>query len=657
MKPMTIKLGRFMTIAQYSWHNFDREFLHYDLADAMHLMAPNLGLGDSWDLGGFILNITPGVPFPPVGESELIARWHGQIKKLRELGKPFDFWAIFKSDKLADGPGYAKIACQLTSEENRYIEEQVGDLFWGWDMGEWDGLFGRDVMQYLDADKRPKTRREGHDLLVGYLADLMEKLHGNSSTIVGCTFPHYFHEIGIRMVGAEIGQALLNVQVYTSFLRGACRQYGLQYKMITSVFDRWGYRCYTDSADVVQPIEDGEMGVWKAGKFQGHSIGLIMATWVINYFAEAAVVGLDGGFYTDDLDEAGVRKLSPLGEALRDFTQWARSPHPRGRQLRPLALMLDYYAGWTPPRHLYSFEHRVVWHCLPYGPSDHGMDQAYDLFYPGYTWSGFYRDERGFITPTPEGDVVDVLLSDAGGDVLADYPVVWLLSDDTPDSDFLGRLRAYVEGGGHLVASSKVMEQIAEQWFALRISAEKHPAFHSFIPATDEEVREAFYSVRKPETHDGWDVVATTEGHDPVIMEKALGSGKVTMILADHGLTDDMTAPGFDMIKRLQYRPDPPFELLHCVQRYLRATVRKHLPIQVGGDGIYYAINEIGEGQHTVCLYNPTHEIRTATVSLKNHQPMVNEVPGPWSKGARISGNTITLHSNEVVVLHINNQP
>jgi hypothetical protein len=199
------------------------------------------------------------------------------------------------------------------------------------------------------------------------------------------------------------------------------------------------------------------------------------------------------------------------------------------------------------------------------------------------------------------------------------------------------------------------MERIAEEWFALRISAEKHPAFHSLIPATGEEVREAFYSVRKPDNHDGWDVVATTEGHHPVIMEKGLGSGNVTLILADHGLTDDMTAPGFDMIKRLQYRPDPPFELLHCVQRYLRETVHHHLPVQVSGDGLYYAVNEIGEGEHTVCLYNPTHEIRTATVSRKSPEPLLSEVPGPWSKGAVISGDTITLRSNETVVLNITN--
>ena len=647
-----VKLDRFITIAQYSWHSFDREFAHYDLADSMHLMAPSMGLGDKWELGGFLINITPGVPFPPVAPEELLEHWHRQIEKLRELGKPFDFWAIFKGEQDVV-TGDVKSACQLSKVENSYLEKEVGDLFWGWDMGEWDGLFCRDVMQHVPLEDRPQTRKEGHDRLVAYLKDLARQLHNNTCTIVGCTFPHYFKEIGIRFLGAEIGQALLNVQVYTSFLRGACRQYDMQFKMITSVFDRWGFRCYTDSPDVVQPIEDGKIGVWKAGKYQGHSVGFIVATWVINYFAGAAVVGLDGMYYTDELDDAGVRKLSPLGEALRDFTQWARKPHPRGRQVRPLAIMLDYYSGWTPPRHLYSYEDRVVWHCIPYGPADHGMDQAYNLFYPGYTWSGFYRDERGFITPTPNGDVIDVLLSDASSEVVADYPLCWLMSDETPSAELLDRLKTYVETGGHLIVSSEAMIVIAQEWFGLLVSAGRVPAFHSILTATNEEIREAFYSVRQTCLTEPWKTVATTEELLPVIVERSLGAGRVTLILADHGLTDDLTVPGFDKIERLEYHPDTKFELLHCVERYLRGCVEDCVPVQVDVPDVYYAVNDIGGGRYVVCLYNPGHHVRKGALYLHGNIPEITEVTGPWSKDKSVTSNIVILQGNQTVVLEL----
>ena len=36
-------------------------------------------------------------------------------------------------------------------------------------------------------------------------------------------------------------------------------------------------------------------------------------------------------------------------------------------------------------------------------------------FYPGYADSSYFHNERGFQSPTPHGDTVDVLLSDAPG--------------------------------------------------------------------------------------------------------------------------------------------------------------------------------------------------------------------------------------------------
>ena len=31
------------------------------------------------------------------------------------------------------------------------------------------------------------------------------------------------------------------------------------------------------------------------------------------------------------------------------LTEWMQEPLPRGEQIRPLAFMMDYFAGWAPP--------------------------------------------------------------------------------------------------------------------------------------------------------------------------------------------------------------------------------------------------------------------------------------------------------------------
>lgn len=48
------------------------------------------------------------------------------------------------------------------------------------------------------------------------------------------------------------------------------------------------------------------------------------------------------------------------------------------------------------------------------------------MFYPGYADSSFFHSERGFSTPTPFGDIVDVLHSDAQSWLLQRYSVVVL---------------------------------------------------------------------------------------------------------------------------------------------------------------------------------------------------------------------------------------
>ena len=648
-----VKPGRFLTCAQFAWFNFDREFEHYDLADTMHILCPPREWNGDTTLGGFCLNVTPDDPFPELTSETVYPAWRKQVEKLRQLGRPFDFFGIFDGGKLPDGPGYYAAQCMMPPEDYEHMMGRVGDLFIGWDMGEWDGLYGRDVVFYWKPEEYPKTRKEAYERFMGYLHKLHGCVYRNACTIVGCTFPHYFHELPIRMLGAEVGQGLLNYQVYTSFLRGAKRQYGLESKIITSVFDRWGYTCYSkEIRPYTMADEHGGKIVFRADAVSGHSIGLHQAMWITGYYAGAAIMGLDGAYYTDEFDERGVRKLSPLGRKWMEFREWSRNPPLRGQQVRPLALLLDYHAGWTPPRHLYSMKHNVVWHSLPYGPSDYGMDRAYDFFYPGYTDSGFYRDERGFITPTPCGDSVDVLLSDATVEALGAYPVVWYLFDETPSEQVMACLRDYVDKGGHLIASGTPLAAMAQAWFGMVIPGEAKQAVHAVWSADQEQVREGHFTIRQLPVDGAWSVHAVTEVGDPVIASRGMGRGRITFLAADHGLTDKLVALGLDMNPRWNYTPEAPRELLHCVQRYLKGCVREYLPVVVDEPGVYYAVNVLADGRHVVCLYNPGHEPWRGALRIKGPRASIRELAGCWSSGV-LQDAGVTLPANQTTVLEV----
>lgn len=56
-----------------------------------------------------------------------------------------------------------------------------------------------------------------------------------------------------------------------------------------------------------------------------------------------------------------------------------------------------------------------------YEASDYLADNIFDLVYPGYRSSGYFKDASQELAPTPFGDVFDVLLSDVAESVLSRY--------------------------------------------------------------------------------------------------------------------------------------------------------------------------------------------------------------------------------------------
>jgi hypothetical protein len=65
----------------------------------------------------------------------------------------------------------------------------------------------------------------------------------------------------------------------------------------------------------------------------------------------------------------------------------------------------------SPPRN---------WGVIPWDVADFAVDHVFEVIWPGYRTHDT-KTERGHLVPTPFGDAVDTLLSDALPPVLAQY--------------------------------------------------------------------------------------------------------------------------------------------------------------------------------------------------------------------------------------------
>jgi hypothetical protein len=112
---------------------------------------------------------------------------------------------------------------------------------------------------------------------------------------------------------------------------------------------------------------------------------------------------------------------------------------------------MDYHCGWNPPRHLYTSQIYKVWGDLPYEDGDYQAHALFTMLYPGYEDAGFYRDERGFLTATPFGDIADVLFNDAAPEILRNYEACIVLSSVPLSLETMNTLNCFLRSGGHIL--------------------------------------------------------------------------------------------------------------------------------------------------------------------------------------------------------------
>lgn len=460
----------------------------------------------------------------------------------------FDVWGYVPGS----GPGGYWQQFQPPAEAFATLERILGERWLGTDIGEQDGRYiGGYANQMTPASA---NRFEQYLNFQRHFERMGDDLGHKHATLVSLNFGHYFLKEGTyTLIGAETAQGLPNSQVYYAFIRGAGKQYGVPWFGNASIYNRWGFKCYGSSG-----TSDG----YEFGPTKGSSLSLLKRLLYSHILYNSVAVGFENMWFEGD-------QLSPIGRIQQAAQRWVQTNGPPGVVHTPVALLLDFYCGWSFPRHLYTDKIYRVWGNLPYGSGDHLTDRVLNLLYPGYANASYYHDESGFLTPTPYGDIADVLLSDAPEWLLRRYAVVVVAGELAGGVELREKLQAYVGSGGHLVITEGNLAKLPQAFASL------------------------------PE-----------RGRGQEVWETDFGQGRLTVVGGTFGVRG--TGPDGAPLEGLTVRnggidqPLPkPYVLAEPMCRTLDRVLRSVMLFDVG-DGLQLITCRKGTGMYTLGVFNNT---------------------------------------------------
>ena len=464
------------------------------------------------------------------------------------------------------------------------LEAKLGDHWLGMDVGEQDGRYiGGYAPQMLPMSPDRFEQYLNFQRHFEYMGD---ELGNKLSALVSLNFAHHFLKEGVyATIGAETAQALPNSQVYYAFIRGAGKQYGVPWFGNASVFNRWGYKSYGgDGPD--------------HGPTKGTSLNLLKRLMYSHIFYNAVFAGFESGWFDGE-------NLSPIGRIQQAAQRWVKAQGQPGVMQTPVAVMADFFSGWTFPRHLYSGDLYRAWGNLPYGPGDYLTDNVIDLIYPRYQDASYFHDESGFLTPTPYGDCADVLLSDAPGWLLDRYPLLIIAGELSGGSELRDKLLAYVEHGGRLVITAGNIAKYADGFAGIKTDgtpvAQQGPVQTKDASIAEDQPFD-LYPLTFPETAE----VLARSGEFPAVVRLALGKGQVLVFAAPFGLPNAADT-GVPIESKTDARLPKPFPLLKHVQDFLDTSLKQETLFEAG-EGLGLITCRKGAGEYTLAIFNNSLE-------------------------------------------------
>jgi hypothetical protein len=493
----------------------------------------------------------------------------------------FDLWGYVPGS----GPGgYWQQFYPPSSVLNKF-ESVLGDHWLGMDNGEQDGRYVGGFAKQLFPSGA--NNQEQYFNFQNHFEALCNELGNKMATLVSLNFGHYLLKEGVyTFIGAETAQGLPNAQVYYSFIRGASKQYGVPWFGNVSVWNRWGYKSYT--------VDEKDNG----GPTKGTSLSLLKRLLYSQIFYNSMMVGFESGFMNGD-------KLGSIGEIQQHANKWSQNFGQPGNMITQVALMLDFYSGWSFPRHLYSKEIYKVWGNLPYQQGDYFVNNVLNIFYPGYQNSSYFHNETGFNVATPYGDVLDCILTDCPLWLLKQYPILVVAGNVNTDQELKDKLEDYVSTGGHLVITSGVLTRFEEGLCGLSAAGNEYFKAGQSVKVGDSYINENFdFSMAELHFPGEADVLAECN-KKPLAVSSKSGLGNITVLAADYGISK---SPANQPIKSEIDKELPnPFPILNHVSVILNEIFKSQSLFNVGED-LSYIVTRKSKGIYNLLICNNNWE-------------------------------------------------
>jgi hypothetical protein len=490
----------------------------------------------------------------------------------------FDLWGYVPGS----GPGGYWQQFYPPKDVLDLFERELGDHWLGMDNGEQDGRYigGFAKQQYPTG----LDRKSQYFNFQNHFEALCDALGNKMATLVSLNFGHYFLKEGVyTFIGAETAQGLPNAQVYYSFIRGASKQYGVPWFGNSSVWNRWGYKSYQ--------VDERYNG----GPTKGTSLSLLKRLLYSQIFYNSMMVGFESGFLNGDA-------LGSIGSIQQQANKWLREFGQPGNMMIQVALMVDFFSGWSFPRHLYSSEIYKVWGNLPYEPGDYLTNNILDMFYPGYQNSSYFHDETGFNVPTPYGDVVDCIFSDCPLWLMERYPVIVIAGALNQSIELKDKLEAYVEAGGCLVLTASNLPDRGSEWMGIK------PKGHQVQLDPDSEImiygramkEDLPFTISPLEFPENAEILARWQDM-PLAAAMNIGKGKLIVFSSNMGISDK--AINLPVTSEIDVDLKNPYPLLNHIKNILHEVFEGQKLFNVGKE-LSYIINRESSGKYNLLVCN-----------------------------------------------------
>lgn len=400
------------------------------------------------DLYRYFANINwPVVGYPPYGGEFQVKHGRSQLTDADEVAlQVMDDNGVFVAIQLGEWGYYFH---NLSTNE-QWHRDVFGDEF-----ETFKAYIKPAGLQGYDA--RPTSRKECYDQMRDYFLTRHRAMRGRTISVTGHShYEAYAGEWGSKVIGLELGENIAFTQSKIAFARGAARRWARPFSIQVSPW-------FAGSCTTSGPLR--MEGSYARGLDAGHSLSFYRRLWLHSWFAGAALITPENSISIFFQEGDPNWTLSEHGHAAAEVFKTIKN-HDPGVPYTPVAIVLDHYAGYN------AYQGRP-WGVLDNTPGDlETRDLFQQQLFPGSDHVHAPADpanpEEGYLCPTPYGEMFDVILSSAGPDTLASYPVLLLIGDHQFDAQFVANLSGALRAGSRLLVPERHAKALGEEFDRLK---------------------------------------------------------------------------------------------------------------------------------------------------------------------------------------------